>query len=148
MAFHKLMKPGEHTSTFGGNPLACAAAKAALEFILEENVLQRTREKGEQFKKGLERLKLEHPRMVREARGLGLMLACELKIPVRDAIMKGFDQNLILLYAGLNVLRFLPPLVITGEQIDEVVQKLDIIIGEIETSAPQSNEMTEGIPEG
>ncbi len=75
------MKPGEHTSTFGGNPLACAAAKAALEFILEENILQQTREKGEHFKKGLERLKLEHPRIMREVRGLGLMLACELKYP-------------------------------------------------------------------
>ena len=60
------------------------------------------------------------------------MLAAELKIPVKDVIMKGFDHNLILLYAGLNILRFLPPLVITRAQIDTVRAELDKIFDEIE----------------
>jgi acetylornithine/LysW-gamma-L-lysine aminotransferase len=142
----QIMKPGEHTSTFGGNPLACAAAKAALEYIIEENILSKTREKGDYFKQKLGELKLGHPRIVREVRGLGLMLACELKMPVKDIIMKGFERNLILLYAGLNILRFLPPLVITNEQIDMVVQRINLILGEIETRPVSA--MTEGIAAG
>ena len=141
-----VMKPGEHTSTFGGNPLACAAAKAALEFIIEENILDKTKEKGQEFRSGLEALKLGHPSIVREARGVGLMLACELKIPVKDVIMSGFEHDLILLYAGLNVLRFLPPLVITSAQIQEVLEKLDLIFGEIEKKGPSSG--AEGIASG
>jgi len=142
------MKPGEHTSTFGGNPLACAAARAALEFILEENILQSTLEKGREFRKGLEQLKLEYPTIVREARGLGLMLACELKIPVREVIMKGFDHNLVLLYAGLNILRFLPPLVITDEQIQIVLKELGVIFNEIESKGLSSAGAAEGVIAG
>jgi acetylornithine/succinyldiaminopimelate/putrescine aminotransferase len=66
------------------------------------------------------------------------MLAVELKIPVKDVIMLGFDQNLILLYAGLNILRFLPPLVITRPQIDSVVEKLDLILTTVEKQQSKS----------
>jgi acetylornithine/LysW-gamma-L-lysine aminotransferase len=127
------MKPGEHTSTFGGNPLSCAAARAALEFLLDEGLLDKTTENGEHFRLGLERLKSRHPRLVREVRGVGLMLACELKIPVKNVIMRGFDHNLILLYAGLNVLRFLPPLVITKKQLDQVLDRLDLVFDGLES---------------
>ncbi|MGH2638127.1 MAG: aspartate aminotransferase family protein, partial [Rhabdochlamydiaceae bacterium] len=89
------MKPGEHSSTFGGNPLACAAALASLEFLINENMLQKTLDQGEYFRAMLESLKGKHPLIIREVRGLGLMLAAELKIPVKDVIMKGFEHNLI-----------------------------------------------------
>ena len=141
-----VMKAGEHTSTFGGNPVACAAAKAALEFLISEGLLNNARERGEYFTTRLNKLKAEHPRTIREIRGMGLMLAAELKIPVKDVIMKGFDQNLVLLYAGLNVLRFLPPLVITTEQIDAVVERLDNIIGQIEASASSGNLTSRAAP--
>lgn len=129
-----VMKPGEHSTTFGGNPLACAAALASLKFLLNENILQRTIENGEYFKSKLEELRDKHHTVVREVRGKGLMLAAELKIPVKDVIMKGFDHNLILLYAGLNILRFLSPLVITKSQIDTVAKELDSIFVEIQSA--------------
>lgn len=127
-----VLKPGDHSSTFGGNPLACSAALASLEFLIEEGILDKTIQKGEYFKMKLEELKSKHPSAIREVRGRGLMLAAELKIPVKDIIMKGFDHRLILLYAGLNILRFLPPLVITRPQIDTTVSELDRIFGEVE----------------
>ncbi len=131
------LKPGDHSSTFGGNPLACAAAMASLEFLLDEKILQKAIEDGSYFAAKLEWLKTKHPSIIREVRGKGLMLAAELKIQVRDVIMKGFEHNLILLYAGLNILRFLPPLVITRDQIDKVARELDLIFSEIESQGPK-----------
>ncbi len=77
-------------------------------------------------------LRQKHPSIVREVRGKGLMIGVELKIPVKDVIMKGFDHNLVLLYSGLNILRFLPPLVITRPQLERVIAGLDLIFSEIE----------------
>ncbi len=128
-----VLKPGEHTSTFGGNPLSCAAALAALRFLIRSGVLARTLENGAYFKVGLERLRSGHPSIVREVRGKGLMIGMELKIPVKEVIMRGFDHNLVLLYSGLNIVRFLPPLVITREQLDAVVEKLDLILSSLES---------------
>ena len=135
-AISSVLKPGEHTSTFGGNPLACAAALAALRFLTQSGVLARTLENGAYFKQRLESLRSKYPSIVREVRGKGLMLAMELKIPVKEVIMRGFDQQLILLYAGLNIVRFLPPLVITKEQLDTVIQKLDVILSSLESDRP------------
>ena len=126
------MKPGDHTSTFGGNPLGCAAAKAALDFLIGEGLLEKAQVTGAYFKERLEDLRRKHPSIIREVRGMGLMLAAELKFPVKDVILRGFESNLILLYAGLNILRFLPPLVITKNQIDTTIERLDQIISEIE----------------
>lgn len=131
-AVSSVMKAGEHTSTFGGNPLACAAASAALEFLFREHLLEKAIVDGAFFVAKLEILRSRHPALIREVRGKGLMIAAELKIPVKDVIMKGFDHNLILLYAGLNILRFLPPLVITRKQIETVAAELDSILSEIE----------------
>ena len=127
-----VLKPGDHSSTFGGNPLACSAALASLEFLIDEGILEKTIQVGEYFKMKLEELKSKHPSTIREVRGRGLMLAVVLKIPVKDVIMKGFNHRLILLYAGLNILRFLPPLVITRSQIDTTVSELDRILEEVE----------------
>lgn len=142
-----IMKAGEHTSTFGGNPLACAAAKAALEFVIEEDLLSKAVQTGSFFMERLNFLRSTHPKIVRETRGLGLMLAAELKIPVKDVIMKGFEKKLILLYAGLNILRFLPPLVITEQQVERVIKGLDQIFTEIETTGP-SKSAAEGLVAG
>ena len=138
-AVSAVMKPGEHTSTFGGNPLGCAAAYAALQYLISENILQKALTDGEYFRAGLEKLREKHPSIVREVRGKGMMIAAELKIPVKDVIMLGFEQNLILLYSGLNILRFLSPLVITRAQIDRVIAGLDRIFSRIEKGvAPMS----------
>lgn len=128
------LRPGEQTSTFGGNALSCAAALAALRFLYSENLLEKAKVTGEYFKEKLESEVLaKHPSLVREVRGKGLMLAIELKIPVKDVINLGFQYNLILLYAGINILRFLPPLVITKDQVDVVVKALDEIFHSIES---------------
>lgn len=138
-----IMKPGEHSSTFGGNPLGCAAAFAALNFLISEKILEKAISDGEYFRAKLQALQQNHPSIVREVRGKGLMIGVELKIPVKDVIMKGFDHNLILLYSGLNILRFLPPLVITRVQLDRVVQGLDEIFRGIEGGAPVSKPIEE-----
>jgi acetylornithine/LysW-gamma-L-lysine aminotransferase len=128
------LKPGEQTSTFGGNALSCAAALAALQFLQSESLLEKARTTGDYFKQKLETEVLaRHPSLVREVRGIGLMLAVELKIPVKDVILLGFKHDLILLYAGLNILRFLPPLVISKEQVDKVIERLDAILQSLES---------------
>lgn len=142
-AISTIMKPGEHTSTFGGNPLGCAAAYAALDFLISEKILEKAAADGHYFRTELESLKSKHPSIVREVRGKGLMIAAELKIPVKDVIIKGFDYNLILLYSGLNILRFLPPLVITRSQIDRVIKGLDEIFLGIEKGGPPAKAVEE-----
>ena len=126
------LKVGDHTSTFGGNPLACAAAKAALDFLLRDKLLEKAKQNGLYFKEKLQQLQKRHPSIIREIRGMGLMLAAELKIPVKDVIISGYKEGLILLYSGINVLRFLPPLVITRDQIDLVIERLDWIMSSID----------------
>jgi acetylornithine/LysW-gamma-L-lysine aminotransferase len=111
-----------HTSTFGGNPLACAAAAAAIDAVLDEGLARQAAEKGAYF---FDRLRaLASPR-IREVRGLGLMIGVELKEkagPFAQAMMR---DGVLVLLAGSTVLRFLPPLVIRREQIDVVVAALD-----------------------
>ena len=142
-----VLKPGEHTSTFGGNPLSCAAAHAALTFLLESGVLANALETGGYFKQELESLRIRHPSLVREVRGIGLMIAVELKIPVKEVVMQGFEHGLILLYSGLNVLRFLPPLVITKQQVDRVVGGIDVILSKLENGSPMNRSAEKLTPE-
>ncbi|MEM3709658.1 MAG: aspartate aminotransferase family protein, partial [Nitrososphaerales archaeon] len=113
-------KTGEHTSTFGGNPLSCAAASATIDYILEEKLVDRAANLGAIFKKRLESIKENH-RIVRDVRGLGLMLGMELRFDIRNLLLRGIDKGLIMLYSGKNILRFLPPLVINEEQIHKAM---------------------------
>lgn len=121
------LKLGEHTSTFGGNPLACAAASAVISVITSEKLPERAKKLGEIFKRGLEKLKQTHS-SIREVRGLGLMRAAELRFDVKDVIVKSLENGLITLYSGRNILRFLPPLVIEEEQIVEALEILDRVL--------------------
>ncbi|MBS7643756.1 aspartate aminotransferase family protein [Candidatus Bathyarchaeota archaeon] len=132
------LKMGEHTSTFGGNPLACAAASATIDVILEEKLVERAAVIGEYFKKQLSQLQ-EQSKIIRELRGLGLMLGMELRFDVQDILSKAINQGVILLYAGKTVLRFLPPLIIEKTQIDTVVNVLKNIISEEERIKLQHN---------
>ncbi len=120
--------PGLHGSTFGGNPLTARAALAAINYIQEENLVELARERGEQFKKGLEEIAEEHGKIVREVRGLGLMLALQLRKkagPYLDALL---DRGVLALPAGSSVLRFLPPLEISPEEIERVIKTLDQVL--------------------
>ncbi|MBS7604849.1 MAG: aspartate aminotransferase family protein [Candidatus Bathyarchaeia archaeon] len=118
-----VLKVGEHTSTFGGNPLACAAASAVIDVIIEERLVERAWNLGNKFKTMLQRL-VEESRILREVRGLGLMLGLETRVDIYDILMKALGKGVILLYSGRNVIRFLPPLVIELEQIERVIQVL------------------------
>ncbi len=124
-------KVGEHTTTFSGNPLVCAAACAAIDVLVEERLLERATIFGKYFKEKLEGLQTKH-KIVREVRGLGLMLGVELRFDVLNIIMKSMDRGILILDAGRNVLRFLPPLVIEKEQIDRVIDTLDKVLEEEE----------------
>jgi len=119
-----VMKKGEHSSTFGGNPLACAAGTATLQALTQDGLVENAKSVGEKFLHGLEELKSKH-KIIREVRGKGLMIGVELKFEVKDILMEGIKNGLLLLYSGRNILRFLPPLVISEDDIVKTLQILD-----------------------
>lgn len=124
-------KVGEHSSTFSGSPLVCAAACAAIDALVKDKLAGRAANLGEYFKAKLEELQAKY-KIVKEVRGLGLMLGMELRYDVRNIILKAMDRGVLILDAGRNVLRFLPPLVIEKEQIDKTIAVIDEVIGEEE----------------
>jgi len=113
---------GNHGSTFGGNPLACAAGYATLEYFEDKDLVKQSREKGAYF---FNALKEKNIPKVREIRGLGLMIGIELKEKVKPYILKLIEQGVLTLPAGSTVLRLLPPLTISYEQLDTVVETID-----------------------
>ena len=115
------IEPGLHGTTFGGNPLACAAALAAIEVYQSDNLAQRAAELGAYFEA---ELKIEDLSQVRALRRMGLMIGIELKQKVQETLAKLLDAGIIALPAGPNVIRMLPPLIVEKEQIDRVVAVL------------------------
>jgi len=125
------MKKGEHSSTFGGNPLSCAAGIGAIQALTKDGLIQNAEKMGMVFQEGLERLKNKH-KIIREVRGKGLMIGVELKFEVKDILMGAIKNGVLLLYSGRNIIRLLPPLVITKEDILKVVDILDTLLDEEE----------------
>jgi acetylornithine/LysW-gamma-L-lysine aminotransferase len=123
------LRRGEHSSTFSGNPLVCAAASAAIDVLIEEKLTERAATLGKYFMDRLEGLREKH-KTVREVRGLGLMIGMENRFDVYNIILECMNQGVLILDAGRNILRFLPPLVIEKEQIGRVVDVLDSIMAE------------------
>lgn len=117
----KNLTPGVHGSTFGGNPLSCAAANAALDVMKDEDLPGQTAAKGAYL---MEKLKALQSPNIREVRGLGLMIGIEMKQKVAGYIKALQERKIIALNAGMTVIRLLPPLVITYEQIDHLVDVL------------------------
>ena len=115
---------GEHSSTFGGNPLSCAAGTATIQALTQDKLVENSENMGKLFRQGLDELKEKHS-VIREVRGKGLMIGIELKFEVRDILMEGIEKGLLLLYSGRNILRLLPPLVITEEDVRKSLQILD-----------------------
>jgi acetylornithine/LysW-gamma-L-lysine aminotransferase len=115
------LAPGLHGSTFGGNPLACAAAVAALDVMVEEELPRQSAEKGRYL---LDKIRALNAPLVREVRGLGLMVGIELKKKVAPYLRALQERRIIALNAGLTTIRLLPPLVITYEQLDQVIAAL------------------------
>ncbi len=114
-----------HTSTFGGNPLACSASLAAIDFIEGQGLVQRAEENGNYLLDGIKALDSDK---IREARGLGLMIGIELKERSGRYVQALMDQGIIALLAGPLVIRLLPPLVITREECDQVLEALEAVL--------------------
>ena len=121
----KNLSPGVHGSTFGGNPLSCAAANAALDVIQEEDLPGQAAAKGAYL---LDKLKQIHSPNIREVRGRGLMIGIELKQKVAPYIKALQEKRVIALNAGMTVIRLLPPLVISYEQMDHLVDVLSEVL--------------------
>jgi len=120
--------PGAHGSTFGGNPLASAAGLAAIETYQAEGLIERAAVMGEHFLRRL-RAELADVVLVRDIRGIGLMVAVELRQkagPYLKALME--EQSVLALPAGPNVIRFLPPLIITEDEVEIGVQALRTVL--------------------
>jgi len=118
---------GEQSSTFGGNPLSCAAGIGAIDALTEDKLVENADKNGKIFREGLERLKEKH-KIIREIRGKGLMIGVEMKFEVKDILFDGIANNLLLLYSGKNILRLLPPLVISESDINKALETLDVIL--------------------
>lgn len=125
------LRVGEHSSTFGGNPLACAAGAATIRSLIEDKLVENAADVGGYFKDGLLKLKEKH-RIVRDVRGLGMMLALELRFDVRNLLLDGIRHGLLMLYSGKNILRLLPPLVMDKETISQALETMDELLSEEE----------------
>lgn len=121
------MKIGEHSSTFGGSPIACAAGTATLEALTEDKLIENAEKMGRHFKEGLNRLKEKH-KIIRQVRGIGMMLGVELRFDVKDVLFDGIRGGLLLLYSGRNIIRLLPPLVMDETTVSRAVDILDVIL--------------------
>ncbi len=122
--------PGTHGSTFGGNPLVTAAGVATVRTIFAEGILENTIEMGEYLMGQLEQLKKKFP-MIVEVRGIGLMIGMELSVPAGEIVARALAQGLLLNVAQDTVLRFVPPLIVTSVEIDEMLHILEGILAEL-----------------
>jgi ornithine--oxo-acid transaminase len=122
-----VFRPGDHGSTFGGNPLACAVARAALQVIVDEQLPQRSAELGAYL---LERLRSLPSRVVKEIRGRGLWIGIELNVPARPYCERLQEEGILCKETHGTVIRLAPPLVITREEIDWAMPRLAAVLGE------------------
>ncbi|HET7088952.1 MAG TPA: aminotransferase class III-fold pyridoxal phosphate-dependent enzyme, partial [Anaerolineae bacterium] len=123
-----VLSPGDHGSTFGGNPLACAVAREALRVLIDENLFERSVELGEYFKGRLQRIESD---AIKEVRGRGLFIGVELKPEVGGArrfceALK--DRGLLCKETHENVIRFAPPLVVKKEELDWALEHIEEVL--------------------
>ena len=128
-----VLKPGLHASTFGGNPLATRAGVEVMRIVSDESFLREVERKGEYLRKGLEELRNRFPGVIDYVRGKGLMVGAVCKIPCVDIVKSALEKGLIINCTAGNVLRFVPPLVITEEEIDYGLKILEEVLKEHES---------------
>lgn len=121
------MKLGEHSSTFAGNPIACSAGNATIDTIIREDLVTKATDTGTYFKNKLVELRQKHP-IIRDVRGMGMMLALESRFDVRNILMDGIKRGLLMLYSGRTIIRLLPPLVMKKEQVSRAIDIMDDIL--------------------
>lgn len=123
--------PGDHASTYGGNPLACAAGLAVAKYICDNDVLTNVNERSEQLTKGLEAMAKKYPTILGEVRGWGLLKGVECiaeDITAGELVAAAMDEGLLLVPAGVNVVRFVPPLIITEEELAMAIDRLEAAV--------------------
>ncbi len=120
-----VFKPGDHGTTFGGNPVACAAALALLKVLQQDNMLAECLKKGKYFREKLEELRIKYPDYIKEIRVIGLMIGLELTRNGSDVVTKMIDEGFLINCTAENVLRFLPPLIVEEKEIDDLIHALD-----------------------
>lgn len=134
----KGMTAGTHGSTFGGNPLAMAVGNAVLDVVLEDGFLERVRDVSLKLSQKLAMLADEHPTIIEQVRGQGLMLGLKCRVPNTDLVAALADQHMLVVGAGENVVRLLPPLIVSDEELDEAVDKISAACASLEAASAQS----------
>jgi acetylornithine aminotransferase len=127
--FCAVFQPGDHASTFGGNPFACAVALAVCQTLAQQSILENVQQRGEQLRAGLRQLAAKYPTTIAEVRGWGLINGMEIKAEIdltsAQVVKAAIDQGLLLVPAGPKVVRFVPPLIVSSEEIDQALQMVD-----------------------
>lgn len=122
-----VFKPGDHASTFGGNPLACAAGLAVAKAIEEDGLITNAAARGEQIRGLLNKLQEKYPALIQEVRGWGLINGVELTaasgLQAAKVVQACIDDGLLLVAAGATVVRFVPPLIVTEAEVEEAVRR-------------------------
>jgi acetylornithine aminotransferase len=130
-----VFEPGNHASTFGGNPFVCGVSLAVLQTIEKENILQNVQARGEQLRTKLRSVTKKYPQLFTEVRGWGLINGIEIKADIDltslDIVKKAMEKGLLLAPAGLKVLRFVPPLIVSAAQIDQATDILEEVIADL-----------------
>lgn len=133
--FCDVFQPGEHASTFGGNPFACGVALAVCQTLEKENILENVQQRGEQLRSGLRAIAAKYPHHITEVRGWGLINGMELKadaeITAADVVKAAINEGLLLVPAGTKVIRFVPPLIVTEKEVDTALQLVDKAIAAV-----------------
>ena len=128
-SFCDVFQPGEHASTFGGNPFACGVALTVCETLERENILQNVQDRGEQLRDGLRAIAAKYPNHITEVRGWGLIdgmeLNADIKLTAAEVVKAAIDEGLLLVPAGPKVLRFVPPLIVTSAEVEQALQAVD-----------------------
>lgn len=133
--FCDVLQPGDHASTFGGNPFACAASLAVNQTLERDNILQNVEQRGEQLRARLRAIAMQYPHLIEEVRGWGLINGMELKADVEltslDIVKTALTKGLLIAPAGPKVLRFVPPLIVSAEEIDRAAEIVEEAIVQV-----------------
>ena len=120
---------GDHGTTYGGNPLACAAIAKVLDLFEEQNILANVNETGAYLYEKLDALTAKYDQ-IRAHRGIGLMQGLECDMPVNDIIHRAIEKGLLLINAGTNIIRFIPPLIVSKADVDKMIEIVDACFAE------------------
>ncbi|MBD2453177.1 aspartate aminotransferase family protein [Nostoc sp. FACHB-87] len=130
--FCDVFQPGEHASTFGGNPFVCGVALSVCQTLEKENILQNVRERGEQLRTGLKAIAAKYPQYISDVRGWGLIngmeLVADIPLTAGEVVNAAIAEGLLLVPAGPKVVRFVPPLIVSEAEIDQALKVVDKVL--------------------